>query len=69
MSSVKLIARSWVKNPVQDVLWCMSKLNNLHVQLEAKGDVVWAHCNPNELDAFTHLARKFCLVCGPFASA
>jgi hypothetical protein len=67
VSNLKLIPRSWVKNPIEDVLWCISKKNNLHVRFKTFGEVTWAYCDPGELDAFRRVARKFCLVCEPFA--
>jgi len=66
VSSVKPIPRSWVKNPIEDVLWCVKRLNNMHVSFDPSGSILWAYCGPDELDAFKKVTMKFCLVCRPF---
>ena len=65
MRGIKLIARSWVKNPIQDILWMVSRQNNLHVTIKPHEDHIKAFCGEDELDKFKEIAHKFCLICEP----
>lgn len=68
MMSLKLIPRDWVKSRLEDVLWVISRKNNLHVKFKEGEGCLRAFCSDNEYMDFKRIAHKFCLVCGPFAA-
>jgi hypothetical protein len=63
MRSVKLIARNWIKNPIEDVLWVVTRKNNMNVKFKARDNYIRAFCQDKDFDNFRRLARRFCLVC------
>jgi len=63
MRSVKLIARNWVKTPVEDLLWFVTRKNNMNVKFRSHGEFIRAFCLDSDFDRFRELARIFCLVC------
>lgn len=68
MNSLKLVARDWVKSPIEEVLWFVSKKNNLTLRFSPAAEFVRVFGSEEDLDKFRGIARKFCLVCEPFAA-
>jgi hypothetical protein len=62
MRSVKLVARGWVKNPL-DVLWMVTRLNRMNVTVRDLGRYLQADCQDEDYLRFRQLAHRFCLVC------
>lgn len=62
MRSVKLVARGWVKNPLED-LWMVTRLNRMNVKVTDKGRYLQADCQEEDYLRFRQIAHRFCLVC------
>ena len=62
MRSIKLVARDWVKDPV-NVLWMVTRLNRMNVKVQDKGNYLRAYCSDNDAQRFKEIAHRFCLVC------